>query len=191
MTAIGDQGGAMPDRLLRSCPGVVDVKINMDPRRSARQPLHPDEVVAVGWQQRRELVVLAAARRQGQPWWTFGVRRGGLKGALIEGFRVVWEWLPLIACVNGLVRLVYEKAPNQVNPVEMILRGDYGVEVQALAAAAAVLRAPIVEELIFRGLFQTWFNTFTAWPGILRASIVFAAVHSAAWPDPSAEPNRG
>jgi membrane protease YdiL (CAAX protease family) len=128
--------------------------------------------------------VLAAAKAQFVPWWTFGIQRGGLKSAAIEGFRVCWEWLPLVVCVNALARTALNKAPEQVNPVEEILLGKYGVDIQVLAAAAAVLRAPIIEELVFRGMFQTWFNIFTAWPGMLCASILFAAVHSSAWPDP-------
>jgi membrane protease YdiL (CAAX protease family) len=121
--------------------------------------------------------ILAAARAQRQPWWTFGVRIGGLRSAAVEGVRVWWEWLPLVMCVNGLVRLLAGKRPEETNPVELILRGEGPPSLIWLAAAAAVLRAPLVEELVFRGLFQTWFNVFTAWPAILSASILFAAIH--------------
>jgi len=130
------------------------------------------------------IAVASIYRNPRVPGWTYGVRLGDVKSAAIEGVRACWEWLPLVVCVNALVRAVLSKAPDQINPIEEILRGHYGVEMQILAATAAVLRAPFVEELVFRGLLQTWFNEFTAWPGMLCASILFAAVHSSAWPDP-------
>jgi membrane protease YdiL (CAAX protease family) len=130
------------------------------------------------------LLVLVTASIQRTPFWIIGLTRRGLLPALVEGFRCWWEWLPLVACVNTLVRLTTAKQSGQTNPVEYVLLNHPPPEIAWWAAAAAVIRAPIVEELVFRGLFQTWFNVFTAWPGILCASIVFAAVHSSAWPDP-------
>ena len=127
------------------------------------------------------LLSMSAARL---PWWMIGITRQGWRSATVEGFRVVWEWLPLVVCVNVLVRMVFPKEVEQINSVEKVLLAQPPLDLALWAAAAAVLRAPIVEELVFRGLFQSWFNMFTAWPAILSASIVFAAVHSSAWPDP-------
>ena len=130
------------------------------------------------------LAILAAASSLQSPWWSIGLRSDNLRHAIVEGFRVCVEWMPLVLCVNTLVRELIPKQEGQTNLLEELLLNNPSSEIVWLAIAAASIRAPIVEELVFRGLFQSWFNVFTAWPGILCAAIVFAGVHSAAWPDP-------
>lgn len=127
--------------------------------------------------------VFLAMRAAGLPWWMIGVTKQGWKSAVVEGVRVCIEWLPIVVCINVLVREIF-KDERQINTVEEVLLNHPPLDLALLASAAVLIRAPILEELMFRGLFQSWFNTLTAWPAILSAAIVFAAVHSSAWPDP-------
>ena len=128
--------------------------------------------------------ILAAASFQRLPWWSFGLHRAGLSHAILEGFRVCVEWMPIVLCTNGIVRILIPKQDGQTHVLEELLLDNPSREIVFLAVAAAAVQAPIVEELVFRGLFQTWFNRFTAWPAIWCAAMIFAFVHSSAWPDP-------
>jgi len=60
------------------------------------------------------------------------------------------------------------------------------VSLQVLMAALAVLVAPLVEELMFRGLFQSMIRSYLGrpWPAIAITSILFAGIHTNAehWP---------
>jgi membrane protease YdiL (CAAX protease family) len=57
---------------------------------------------------------------------------------------------------------------------------------QVLLVVMAVVVAPIVEEMLFRGLFQTTIRSYLQrpWPAIVLTSILFASVHPYAshWP---------
>jgi membrane protease YdiL (CAAX protease family) len=127
---------------------------------------------------------LAAAQLQRAPWRSFGLRLDNLNHALAEGVRVCVEWLPLALCVNGLMRLLIPKADGRIHLLEELLLNKPSSEIIWLAVAAAAVTAPIVEELVFRGMLQSSFNVFSAGPAILCSAIVFAAIHSSTWPDP-------
>ncbi len=52
----------------------------------------------------------------------------------------------------------------------------------ALAAVGGVILAPLVEEIIFRGLLQRLLTrTWGPWPGILISSLIFGLVHGEPW----------
>lgn len=64
---------------------------------------------------------------------------------------------------------------------------EYGsVTLSVLLAFLAVVVAPLVEEMIFRGLFQTVLRSYLAkpWPAIVLTSVLFCVVHADAlhWP---------
>ncbi len=60
------------------------------------------------------------------------------------------------------------------------------VRLSVLLAFLAIVVAPLVEEMIFRGLFQTMIRSYLGrpWPAIMLTSALFAAVHANAthWP---------
>ncbi len=52
----------------------------------------------------------------------------------------------------------------------------------ALATAAGVVLAPLVEEIIFRGLLQRLVaRTWGPWPGIMISALIFGLVHGEPW----------
>lgn len=58
--------------------------------------------------------------------------------------------------VYGLMRLALAIWPRQQHPVEEMLRMDLDAGTIALAMVSAVVLAPVVEELLFRGLLLGW-----------------------------------
>lgn len=74
-----------------------------------------------------------------------------------------------------------EPAPAIAHEVLRVLRLDPTSAAALLLIFGAVVLAPLVEELLFRGMLQTWllhtgwFNS--RWAVILTASVLFAAVH--------------
>lgn len=132
------------------------------------------------------LAVLTAASAQSLPWIAVGVTTRGLRGAVAEGVRSCFEWFPLVASTNTVVRLLIPKKTAEINPVERLLLDQPSFEIALWAAAAAVIAAPIIEEMIFRGLLQTWFGFATPVLTVLCSSVIFAAIHWNAWPDPIA-----
>ncbi len=63
---------------------------------------------------------------------------------------------------------------------------DPAVALQILLIVLAVVVAPLTEEMIFRGLFQTMLRSYLGqpWPAIVVTSVLFAMVHGdlAHWP---------
>lgn len=61
-----------------------------------------------------------------------------------------------------------------------------GVSLEILLIILAVVVAPVTEEMIFRGLFQTMIRSYLnrPWPAIVVTSVMFAMVHAdlAHWP---------
>ena len=46
--------------------------------------------------------------------------------------------------------------PESRHPVEKMLRDQFSVEVSVLSLLTAVILAPLFEEILFRGIFQSW-----------------------------------
>lgn len=97
--------------------------------------------------------------------------------------------LGLASGVGTLVNYLSELMKQPVDPVahEMLkmLREEYSVSLLVNLIISAVILAPLVEEIVFRGVFQTsllrLFNG-RRWPTILIASAVFAVIHWAVVP---------
>ncbi|GGI04051.1 CPBP family intramembrane glutamic endopeptidase [Egicoccus halophilus] len=81
--------------------------------------------------------------------------------------------------VNAVIALVLQLI-GPVDPPEQQLLTDLtaGGATTVLAVVVAVVMAPVVEEVIFRGvLFQALKRRLGLWPGALVSGLVFAAVH--------------
>jgi len=81
--------------------------------------------------------------------WARGARFGALMFLLLT---------PLLMAVNGVSQVVwnwYVGGPN-LHPLFSMLRNGAAPATVALAYVSAVVLAPLVEELIFRGIIQGW-----------------------------------
>ena len=93
--------------------------------------------------------------------------------------------LGLAGGVGMLVNAIYYMVAGEpVDPVAHTLlkelRDDFSAELLAEIIISAVILAPLLEELVFRGLFQTSLvRVFRGmrWPALLIASAVFAVIH--------------
>ncbi len=100
----------------------------------------------------------------------------------------VW---PLVMAAMSLTILVLRLLVGQDFEVPQhealeIITQSPALPLQILIVIQAVVVAPLVEEVLFRGLFQTMIRSYVGrpWPAIAMASILFAAVHFNAshWP---------
>lgn len=99
----------------------------------------------------------------------------------------VW---PLVAAAMSLTTLVMKVLDENFEiPQHEALRvitHSNSASLQTLMIVLAVAIAPLIEELLFRGLFQTMIRSYVGrpWPAIVIASILFAVIHRDAehWP---------
>ena len=99
-------------------------------------------------------------------WWAAG---GVMAGAALK---VIGD-----AALSLETRLT-ASGPVGNNPLALQPNAFQGVVAIALLALAAVVAAPLAEELFFRGLLYGWLRTRWRWPAAaLVASVVFAAAH--------------
>ncbi|HSK22128.1 MAG TPA: CPBP family intramembrane glutamic endopeptidase [Egicoccus sp.] len=115
------------------------------------------------------------AARQRLSWRVFGpLRPSGLQAAYgivvgIGGFFVVNAIILLVTALTGPV-----EAPEQ----QLLSDVTAGGASTVLAIVAAVVMAPILEEIAFRGvLFQALRRRVGMWPAALVSGLIFAAVH--------------
>jgi CAAX protease family protein len=90
-----------------------------------------------------------------------------------------FKWVHAVALaflMMGFGLLVEKVLPNQETELEKLLR--MGTSVRILVASLAVLTAPFVEEIVYRGVLYT--SIERAWgknAGIVLVTILFAGVH--------------
>lgn len=119
------------------------------------------------------LVLLAYVRfLPYQIWGAFSWKTVGV-GAL--------SWIvafPLSAGVGAVIAMALGPFDTEQAAVEQIQKAQGHPMQVALLLFSAVLVAPIVEELLFRGFLQTWFKRYLSkiW-AILFSAGLFAAVH--------------
>jgi membrane protease YdiL (CAAX protease family) len=125
----------------------------------------------------------------GAAWLAFpmGLSRGmGLSARhwFLDGLRAVVAFLAVLPVCLALWWLTTLVLGGQEHPILKALR-HVGAAWQILATLSAVVMAPLMEEIVFRGLLQSMFrNYFTnPWPGIVFSSAAFAALHDpSSWP---------
>lgn len=128
-----------------------------------------------------ELVIVA-----GVYGWLRG--RGSWSWRLLGPVRPAWRHVPIGIGVGisgfliaNLIVLMFQASTGVITepPDQAILENaEAGGLATILSSLVAVVMAPIVEELVFRGvLFQSLRRRLGLWPGIGLSSIVFAIVH--------------
>jgi membrane protease YdiL (CAAX protease family) len=121
----------------------------------------------------------------------FAIRRIGVVSWL--GLRwPSWHWVFLIApCsvlfmwavfgglqVSGYLRWMESLGVETVQDTVQLLRQSNDPQVVGLMAFAAVVAAPLCEEIVFRGYFYPVMKRFAgAWPAAICSAIVFSAAH--------------
>ncbi len=93
----------------------------------------------------------------------------------VGGFAVA---LALMVPAALIGRALFRHAPDPSNPVIPQLVGASGIGTTLLLVALASIAAPLVEELLFRGVFyQAARLKLGVWPAIIVTGLVFGFVH--------------
>jgi membrane protease YdiL (CAAX protease family) len=105
----------------------------------------------------------------------FGVEPRGIAAQVRDGISTVTAaWLPVFAVL--LVTFPLRTAERQHSVFQLLgIRPSF--EIYAWAVLAAVIVAPLFEELVFRVILQTWLARWIGRAAIPIAAVLFAAVH--------------
>ncbi|WP_337176507.1 CPBP family intramembrane glutamic endopeptidase [Paludisphaera sp.] len=172
-------------------------------RRSAGDATH-----LMGWNATSSLLYLAAfpwifRRVSGARLADLGFVRERLGEQARVGIVAALLVSPAVYAIHALAARAF---PRQAHPVEQMLTTEFSLSTAAISLLGAVVLAPIVEELAFRGVLQGWLVRVSrglsgrdrtdesaaesgprgAMPGVVLASALFAAIHSPQWPAPIA-----
>jgi membrane protease YdiL (CAAX protease family) len=170
-------------------------------RRAAVDAMH-----LMGWNATFNAMFLAAfpwvfRRVSGASLADLGLVRGRIAEQIQAGIVAALLVTPAVYAIHALAVKVF---PRQAHPVERMLATDFSLLAAGISLLGAVVLAPIVEELAFRGVLQGWLVRVSrevtggeggdppseggsirgALPGIVLASSFFAAIHVQQWPAP-------
>jgi hypothetical protein len=113
----------------------------------------------------------------------FGLRIRTVPQDLAHAFLTLLGIWPLVAAMMSLTILIM-RTLNQDFEVPQhealqVITQSGSLPLQVLMVVLAVAIAPVVEEMLFRGLFQTMIRSYLGrpWPSIAIAAILFAAIH--------------
>jgi len=116
------------------------------------------------------LPIVHAARLGGDPTAPFW-------RASTAALRVWTVLLPVVALASAVNALLVGD-PDSVHPIQEIASRHPDPVTLAALGAAAILLAPLAEELVFRGLLLRYFRQrFGLWPAVVVSSLLFAAMH--------------
>jgi membrane protease YdiL (CAAX protease family) len=105
------------------------------------------------------------------------------RNALV-GYIAFYVAVPAVLITNVCALQFFRRTPHSIETslIESPTALNFGV-----AAFSAVIVAPIIEELAFRGILLPWLRRIVGpWPAILLCSAIFAIAHFDAWPAPIA-----
>lgn len=115
---------------------------------------------------------IAVTRIRSRPFWA---RLGWNWGGKNFGYWLIAS-LVIIYVVLGLDQVLVKFVPQSDTPFNQVLRTSE--KVRLAVAAMAVLTAPLVEELVYRGvLFSGLRRRFSMWTTIAIVTLIFAGVH--------------
>ncbi len=130
------------------------------------------------------VVALHVVRSRGQdPVEAFGLRARGLAGPLLRSFAVFFAFLPILVAVRvGAQWLLEHVVGGEVDTSQEIvirLATTTSPAMVVQIVVAAVLVAPVAEELFFRGLlYGAIRRRLSAGAAILVVGILFGAIHA-------------
>lgn len=103
---------------------------------------------------------------------------------ILLGFASFLLAAPLIASTNLIALQFFKNTPHRL--VQEIQKSPTVLNF-ILGSIGAVIIAPFLEELMFRGILLPWLRRVLGpWPAILISSFLFAVAHFDAWPAPIA-----
>jgi hypothetical protein len=115
-------------------------------------------------------------RRKGASWSDIGFRMPPLLGVLLAPMVFVGQLL-LLALVNGLLRTIIGDVENPQIAALTDPNGFSWLNFAAVFTVGAII-APIVEEMLFRGLLYQWLRAHTSvLVAILVSGAIFSVVH--------------
>ena len=121
----------------------------------------------------------------------FGLRLKTAPRDLGYAFVTLLAVWPLVLAAMGLTILITRTWYGQQYQIPQhealkLITESAAIPLQVALAIMAILIAPLVEELLFRGLFQTMIRSYLRrpWLAIVLASLLFAAIHEdrSHWP---------
>jgi membrane protease YdiL (CAAX protease family) len=100
------------------------------------------------------------------------------------GFVAYFLAAPIVTFTNLIALQFFERTPHEI---EKSIIESPTIPRFVEATIAAVVIAPILEELAFRGILQPWLRRIVGpGPAVLLSSLIFAIAHFNAWPAPIA-----
>lgn len=132
-------------------------------------PLDALALAVLAWQVRR-----GAVDRQ-----NLGVRAGRLSGELLWGVGGYAAALPAVVVAVLLVQRIFPRLPSVPHPLAEEFAGPMSTWRVVLLTVHAVVFAPLVEEVFFRGVLLNaiWTRTGSRWTALVVSSAAFAMVH--------------
>lgn len=136
------------------------------------------------------LVLIVARRAFARGLKGLGLRVRTIPQDLAHAFLTLLGVWPLVAAAMSLTILVLKAFDESFEVPQhealQVITQSSSAPLQTLMVVLAVAVAPLIEELLFRGLFQTMIRSYVGrpWPAIVIASILFAVIHQDAehWP---------
>ncbi len=112
-------------------------------------------------------------------WW--GKRHGRMENMLF-GMGAWFVAFPFVIVSVNLVKMIFDQfftIPNiQQLPVQDLMRVRHNQPLFTSLAFCIVVIVPIVEELLFRGMLQTWLRKSLRWKwSVAVTSVIFASLH--------------
>jgi len=102
----------------------------------------------------------------------------------LAGFLCYFLAAPVVALTNLCALRFFQRTPHKI---ENLLQESHSASDMIQVAISAIVIAPIIEELAFRGILQPWLRRVAgSWPSIVLTSAIFAIAHFDAWPAPIA-----
>jgi membrane protease YdiL (CAAX protease family) len=102
---------------------------------------------------------------------------------LLLGFAVFLVLAPLVLGINALVEILYRRilgGEPQAHPLTLVATAGLTPAEWVLLVLSGVVTAPVLEEMIFRGLLQRYFAR-QWWGGHAAAVLAFAVALSSCW----------
>lgn len=121
----------------------------------------------------------------GRPWRQLGLHLAGIWQRLAYGLCQAAFWGPLALASIVAARSLFP--PDSVHLAQTFFAIDQSGFDWMLLVLTVVVLAPVMEELIFRGLLQAWLSRLLpARVAILATALLFGFAHFSTWPDPIA-----